>query len=194
MTAPVREAMNTAPRLSKPLAIPAALLSCYLLTSIAPKPFVVDAVGSPVRDLSTLKTLTAPGKRRESVSKVANDFADVIGELEVAGQLSRSALASMIGVSRTTLYSWTQGKPVRGKNAQRTMALADAVRKMAAFQNDGSLPALWQYQGLPSFGVSFVEGLQQGVDPKAMADDLIALWERDQREGVALAQLFDARG
>lgn len=193
MTAAVREAMNTAPRLSKPLAIPAVLLSCYLLTSIAPKPFVVDTVGSPVRDSSVLRTLAAPVKRKELGPKVAIDFADVVGQLEATSQLSRSALASMIGVSRTTLYSWTQGKPVRGKNAQRTLALAAAVRKMVAFQNGGSLPALWQYQGLPSFGVSFVEGLQQGMDAKAMGDELVALWERDQQDGTVLAQLFDAR-
>lgn len=194
MSALLHESMNTAPRLSMPLTMPVLFLSCQLLMPTSLKAFSVENVGCAVHEPAPLRTLAIPTKREASPQKATIDLSGIIGQLEVASQLSRSALASMIGVSRPTFYSWAQGKPVRRLNALRTIALATAMGKMAAFHNGAPLPILWQYQRLPSFGVSFVEGSQQGLDAGEMANELIALWTRDRAEAETLDELFAARG
>jgi len=185
---------NTAPRQSLPTVIPALLMSFQLLVPAPLKAFPVEGAGCVIRDAAPLRPVTAPLQRQGSQQRSAIDLSSTISQLEATSQLSRSALAAMIGVSRPTFYSWASGNPVRRQNAERAVALLDAMRRLATFQQGAALPALWQHQSLPDSGMTFAEGVQRGIAPGHMANELITLWTRDRTEAAALDKLFATRG
>lgn len=187
-----REA-NTAPRQAMPAVIPALMLSFQLFIPSPVKAFPVEAAGSAIPEAAPLRVMTAPIRCQASTPRASIDLSTTINQLEATSQLSRSALAVMLGVSRPTFYSWAAGKPVRHQNAERTVALLAAMQRLASFQQGRALPALWQHQRLPDLGVTFIEGSQQGIPLADMADALIALWKRDRSQVAVLDTLFAAR-
>jgi len=114
-------------------------------------------------------------------------------ELKAQTNLTLAGLASMLGVSRPTLYSWGRGIAPREGNAERLTSFRAAISDLVAAAPGGTLPALWQHQKLPSFGLSFVQGMRLGHEPTAMARDLVAIWQRDAKGSAAIASLFKSR-
>lgn len=121
-----------------------------------------------------------------ATTKVAGWLDDLEGQLG----MTRAGLATLLGVSRQTLYHWANGSELRGKNAQRLQAVRSAAHLLRSKAPQSDLPALWQYQVLPSLGLSFVQGMRGGRDPLAMAEQLVALWDRDAEEDAAMDALF----
>jgi len=120
----------------------------------------------------------------------ATQVAKWLQELESQLGVTRSGLAALLGVSRQTLYHWSNGSELREQNASRLQTLRSAAHLLQANTPGSSLPALWQYQVLPSLGVSFAQGLREGRDPMAIAEHLTALWRSDAAEAADMEAIF----
>jgi DNA-binding XRE family transcriptional regulator len=120
----------------------------------------------------------------------AAPVATVIQELLDRLDISKASLAQWLGVSRPTLYAWTNGGEVRDSNLERITALGTAVDGLVRSTADGKLPPLWQHQRLPKCGTTFAQGMRTGFSPGAMAAELQAIWVRDAEEIAAVEALF----
>lgn len=146
------------------------------------QPSIIPSDASPLRSFENIDPTDAQQAR-------VVDCSQWISELEESTQLTRAGLAALIGVTRPTLYSWANGKDIRSQNAKKLLALRTAVRMMTKAAG-GPLPPLWQHQPLPSFGMSFVEGMRKNVDPTSMASEIVTMWARDRDESAAISMLF----
>lgn len=114
--------------------------------------------------------------------------AEIVESTEAQLGLSRSALADLLGVTRPTLYAWMRGATMRSLNAVRLFKLKEAASHLTA-ASGGTLPALWQYQTLPS-GKSFADGMRSGDDPIELAKMLAVQWQRHEADAAILATIF----
>ncbi len=117
----------------------------------------------------------------------------MLKELLVRLGISKASLAQWLGVSRPTLYAWTDGGEVRDGNLDRIVALRAAIDKLTNATADGKLPPLWHHQRLPQSGSSFAQGMRTGLPPETMAAELQAMWARDAEESAAVEALFRRR-
>lgn len=112
----------------------------------------------------------------------------LIDSIELQLGLSRAAVADLLGVTRPSLYAWIRGKPIRAQNAERLVSLKNAADLLTQAAG-GALPALWQYQTLPS-GESFAEGIRAGRNPVELATALVDLWQLHDTDTALLSTIF----
>lgn len=147
---------------------------------------------SPRSQFQPLEASRSPRLRRDRLKAAAKSpHTNQVSDLVQALGISRSGIASMLGVSRQALYLWGQGGHKREKNAERLTALSDAARVLLAERNP--LPALWQHRNLPDFGCSFSQGMRNSEDPVAMAEQLAQMWRVETSEAATLGGLFEDR-
>jgi transcriptional regulator with XRE-family HTH domain len=113
---------------------------------------------------------------------------EIIESIETQLGLSRSALADLLGVTRPTLYAWMGGTVMRPRNAKRVARLKEAASLLTQSAG-GPLPALWQYQTLPS-GQSFADGMRAGASPCELAKMLADQWQYQAADAALLATIF----
>jgi len=164
-----------------------------LMTYAAMAPLVL--LGAPGTDLMThvdLRPLQriVPSERAlpELQMSGASSQAQIIESVEMQLGLSKAALADILGVTRPSLYAWMAGKPIRPQNAARLVGLKDAADLLTRAAG-GALPALWQYQTLPT-GQSFAEGVRAGGNPIEFAKTLADQWQQHRADSVRLSTIF----
>lgn len=176
------------------------LVSAALSTAVyAPPNEAVVGAGTPVRIYETARlqvhiessNRTVPtGKRTaRSAAPVATMIQELLDRLDI----SKASLAQWLGVSRPTLYAWTDGGEVRDSNLDRITALKTALDELASSTADGKLPPLWYHQRLPKCETTFAQGMRSGLLPGTMTSELQALWWRDAQESAAVEALFRRR-
>lgn len=119
---------------------------------------------------------------------VVPQAAKIIESIEMQLSVTKAALADLLGVTRPTLYAWMRGSTIRELNAARLLGLQKAARIMTQ-ASGGKLPALWQYQTLPS-GKSFVDGMRAGDNPIELAKTLADQWRQNAIDSAQLLSVF----
>lgn len=130
----------------------------------------------------------ADGALLEFPMSAGSSPSQMIESIELQLGLCKAAVADILGVTRTSLYAWMEGKPIRPKNAERLVSLRDAARLLTRAAG-GVLPVLWQYQTLPT-GESFAEGVRAGGNPIEFAKMLADQWQQNGADSALLSTIF----